>query len=238
MVRCTNHVRQRLRVARAAAVFAASVGVWWAGPLRADIVSTSGQPAGLRAALAPNVANPTSPGVVGLASAGPDAQAASGRSQDDAIASTHLVRRPHAGLIFDPLAAHPAVPLPRERAVAEGNSSEGIEIRVPASPGSLTVAVSSLLTLGGWRLVRQARQIQLGALPEWYSVGGPDQVGRATAFVPGTDMSVLSVCWYQPDWLCAVRQMMAHYWWPERCAVRESSYFIPTCAPRAPPHSS
>lgn len=109
---------------------------------------------------------------------------------------------------------------------------------LPAPPSSLAVALSSLLTLGGWRLVRQARHVHLVCLPEWYHAGGPGQVGHATLLDLSKSLNVLPICWYQPDTAGVGSQPMVHYSRPERCARWVSSYFIPTSAPRAPPSFS
>jgi hypothetical protein len=113
-------------------------------------------------------------------------------------------------------------------------STEKVE-NLPASPSSLAVALSSLLTLGGWRLVRQARHVQLVCVPEWYHAGGPGQIGHATPLDLGTTLNVLPICWYQPDCVRVDGRPMAYYDQTERCAVWNSLSFIPTSAPRAPP---
>lgn len=107
---------------------------------------------------------------------------------------------------------------------------------LPASPSSLAVALSSLLTLGSWRLIRQARQVHLVCLPEWYHEGGPGQVGYATPLELGKSLNLLPICWYQPAGMGVSPRPTAYYSRPERCSAWDSLYFIPTSAPRSPPN--
>ncbi len=238
MVSNTTHVRQRPWVARGIGALALAVGLLAGSTLHADIVAASGQSASLCAVPALNVPDPTSasPLVVPLAGAAalPTSVWSSTVEANDGDLPGPLAVR----AVADPLYPHPADPLRGERAVVLHDSSDRPEIAVPVSPGSLTVALSSLLTLGGWRLVRQARLVYLVCLPEWYHEGGPGQVGHAIPFDLNTRANVLPICWYQPDCLVVSSQPMAHYSRPERCAPWDSLYFIPTSAPRAPPSLS
>lgn len=55
-------------------------------------------------------------------------------------------------------------------------------IELPPAPSSLSLFMSAMITLGSWQLVRSAKDLSLGHLPEWYHSGGPVQVGHATPF--------------------------------------------------------
>jgi len=50
---------------------------------------------------------------------------------------------------------------------------------LPASPGSAALFLSAIISAGAWHLVRSARQINLGYVPDWYHTGGPVQIARA-----------------------------------------------------------
>lgn len=65
-------------------------------------------------------------------------------------------------------------------------ASPRIVRQVPAGPGSARLFVSAVVMAGAWNLVRtSARHLHLGrlaAIPEWYSLDGPNQVGHAVPF--------------------------------------------------------
>ncbi len=53
---------------------------------------------------------------------------------------------------------------------------------LPPAPSSVRLFLSAMLSVGAWHLVRSARGIHFGALPEWYHEAAPDQIGYAVAF--------------------------------------------------------
>ena len=53
---------------------------------------------------------------------------------------------------------------------------------VPELPGSASLFLTAMLSLGAWQLARSVRQFDFGAFPDWYHCDGPLQVGHAVAF--------------------------------------------------------
>ncbi len=103
------------------------------------------------------------------------------------------------------------------------------EIR-PA-PSSLSLFLSAILSVGGWHFVRSARNLHLGAMPEWYHTGAPAQIGHTTAF----DLDFGSIV------LCRIQEPNAE---PPALVLTagrdETVYFVEqssptTAAPRGPP---
>ena len=111
------------------------------------------------------------------------------------------------------------------------NASAHGEIRsLPPLPGSASLFLSAMLSIGGWHLLRSARHIHLAALPEWYQTAGPAQVGHA---VPcDLDFSALPVCCLEQPagerpYLYRVRREHT-----PRC---DAQCFLIIAAPRGPP---
>lgn len=52
----------------------------------------------------------------------------------------------------------------------------------PASPGSGTLALLGLGSLGFWQFGRAAQKLHWGVAPDWYHAGGPSQIGHITPF--------------------------------------------------------
>lgn len=108
---------------------------------------------------------------------------------------------------------------------------------LPASPSSLAVALSSLVTLGSWRLVRQARQVHLACLPDWYHEGGPLQVGHATVLSLDLRAHLVPVCWYDCESVqtdLSFRPIRLQRWLDLSVRLFGRCY-TPSCAPRSPP---
>ncbi len=53
---------------------------------------------------------------------------------------------------------------------------------VPPLPGSLSLFLSALLSLGAWQAVRTAADGPWAALPEWYHSGAPIQIGHTVVY--------------------------------------------------------
>ena len=109
--------------------------------------------------------------------------------------------------------------------------SEHAEIRdLPPLPGSASLFLSAMLSIGGWHVLRSARHIHLGALPEWYHTDGPDQIGHTASF--DLNFSALPLCCFEqpvgerPS-LFRVRRDQR-----PRCDARS---FVTPAAPRGPP---
>ncbi len=52
---------------------------------------------------------------------------------------------------------------------------------LPAAPGSASLFLSAVLSVGAWNLVRSAKHIHFN-IPEWYHTGAPDRIGSTVAF--------------------------------------------------------
>lgn len=102
---------------------------------------------------------------------------------------------------FDPIAVaqpfgliYPAgLDLQFLRAGACGPGPEPVVIQLPPPPDSARIALSGLLTIGVWSVLRSARGMHLGTIADWYHASAPAQVGHAVAFEPGGQ--VLLACW-------------------------------------------
>ncbi|MCP4248338.1 MAG: hypothetical protein GY778_14925 [bacterium] len=131
--------------------------------------------------------------------------------------------------------AHGGLAMPLGPTPAGGaHSSPDEEVReLPALPGSARLFLSAMLSVGGWHLVRSARHIHLGAMPEWYHTGGPDQIGHAVPFDLDFSASPLC-CFVQPagerPYLYHVRREL------RPCRAAQSPLII--AAPRGPPGTS
>ncbi|HEY3242745.1 MAG TPA: hypothetical protein VGM03_05270 [Phycisphaerae bacterium] len=55
-------------------------------------------------------------------------------------------------------------------------------LNLPGTPGSATLFLSAVLSVGALRVLRSAKDLHIGALPEWYHTGGPQQIGHTVAF--------------------------------------------------------
>lgn len=60
---------------------------------------------------------------------------------------------------------------------------QGAAIReLPAAPGSASLFLSAVLAFGACSACRNARNIHLSHLPEWYHAGAPAQIGHTLVF--------------------------------------------------------
>jgi len=107
-------------------------------------------------------------------------------------------------------------------------------LQLPAPPGSGAMALSGVLTLGTFGLLRSARQIHLGSVPEWYHLGGPSQIGHAHPI--DLNSQSLSLCWYDSE-TCASRYKPAvdRQVAGDVCLGSRSQHGFTPRAPRAPP---
>ena len=106
---------------------------------------------------------------------------------------------------------------------------------LPAPPGSMQIALSGLLPLGAWRLMRQARYMHLAVVPHWYHCGCPDQIGHAKAFSLDSHPGTLSLCWYQPSGVPAGNRLFLYRTRGGKDSFRRPQYAVPSKGPRSPP---
>ena len=84
------------------------------------------------------------------------------------------------GLLGHRLLGQQASPLLPESVGDTRESSAKPQVKdLPPPPGSMTIALSGLLTLGGLRLVRQVKHVHLDSLPEWVPFGCPGPRGSS-----------------------------------------------------------
>ncbi len=122
---------------------------------------------------------------------------------------------------------------PPHRGTGESAKDKAPIVELPPPPDSATTALSGLLTIGTYGLVRSARSRWLAAVPGWYQANGPRQVGRAVAIELGEQ--VLHACWPalaavpvepESDFKTYAFVLGA------RCELQD---FVPLTAPRGPP---
>ena len=104
---------------------------------------------------------------------------------------------------------------------------------IPALPGSASLFLSAMLSLGAWQLVRSARQFDFGVFPEWYHSGGPFQVGHAVAF--DLDFHALPLCFIASNAEQSGTPILRYRVGREERAPRERRSYLRASAPRAPP---
>lgn len=135
--------------------------------------------------------------------------------------------------------------LPTESAGLSDNSksSTGEVLTLPADRSSASLFLSALAGLGLWQLGRSAKNLHLGALPEWYHDGGPTQVGHATPLDLEFSLAAMPVCPFdslvkqQPP---IIPLLLERQWWIHETVVFvvKSRHIPPTIDPRGPPFSA
>jgi len=104
---------------------------------------------------------------------------------------------------------------------------------LPGLPGSSSLFLSAMLSIGAWHVVRRAGQLHLSCLPEWYHPNAPHQVGHSVAFDPVAGFGFLPVCLFEmpaapdPPRFPETRREL-----PSR---HESQHFLTVESPRGPP---
>ena len=101
---------------------------------------------------------------------------------------------------------------------------------LPPGPGSAALALFAFGGFGFWHLGRSARKLNLGALPEWYHNGGPQQIGHAVPF--DFDFGALPLCCFEQP--LGERPFFYHVR-RDQAPRRDRQRHLFTTAPRAPP---
>lgn len=104
---------------------------------------------------------------------------------------------------------------------------------VPALPGSASLFLSAMLSLGAWQLARSARQFDFGVFPEWYHAGGPLQVGHAIAF--DLDFHALPLCFIASKAEQGGTPILRYRVGREERTPSDRQSYLRASAPRAPP---
>lgn len=103
--------------------------------------------------------------------------------------------------------------------------------QIPPLPGSATLFLSAMLSMGGWYLLRSsARYLNFAALPEWYHTGGPAQIGHAVPF--DIDLSASPLCCFEQP---AGERPTLYRVRRELPPCRDVQCFLSIVAPRGPP---
>ncbi len=120
-------------------------------------------------------------------------------------------------------------------APAAGNRETAVR-QLPGLPGSASLFVSAMLTVGAWQTVRKGGQLYLAHLPAWYHTGAPQQIGHKVICDPTAGFDLLPVCLFDtPCDVKPVRFGATEHPLPARC---KSQYFLTVEAPRGPPSIS
>ena len=110
-----------------------------------------------------------------------------------------------------------------------GASSAVLDL--PPLPSSASLFLSAVLSLGAFHLARSARQVHLGALPQWYHDQCPAQIGHAVAF--DMEFAPLAVCAFTgPN---GQRPTFTYRIPREHRSRFDSQYYLLIEAPRGPP---
>ena len=100
-------------------------------------------------------------------------------------------------------------------------------------PGSLSLFFSAMLSIGGWHLVRSARHVHLGALPEWYHTDAPAQIGHAVSF--DFNYAPTALCVFESAASGVDERPVWYDLWRELDLRRFSQTFLLFADPRGPP---
>lgn len=113
-------------------------------------------------------------------------------------------------------------------------TTESAVHELPALPGSASLFLSAIVSMGAWHFVRRARNIQLGDLPDWYHPDAPKQIGHAVVF--DLDFVPLAICRFE----CSDGEKWRppHWWAADASVVVRSQGMLKPVIPRAPPASA
>ncbi len=102
---------------------------------------------------------------------------------------------------------------------------------LPPPPGSATMVLSGLLTLGACGAVRSLRRANWSAIPDWYHEHAPEQVGHS--FVLDLDVITLPVCPFHAP--ATHRPLACRGGWELNPPLFTSQCLLTLTAPRGPP---
>ena len=99
---------------------------------------------------------------------------------------------------------------------------------------SLKYCLSALISLGLCCSGQWVKRLSLGFVPEWYHEGGPIQIGRSHALMPGTLRPAQACCFIQP--YCTEDNHLPQYFLKTVISLWRKSQFTPDgLASRGPP---
>jgi hypothetical protein len=74
------------------------------------------------------------------------------------------------------------------------------DLKTPALPGSASLFLSGVFSLGGWHLLRRPGSIRFAYVPDWYHAAAPERIGHAVVVDLAADMNVMPIClWEVPQ---------------------------------------
>lgn len=128
------------------------------------------------------------------------------------------------------LGRHPIIPAaPSNIATDETNGSR--VGRLPPGPGSASLFLCALGTLGAWHLSRSAWKLQFGGAPEWFHTGAPDQIGHVVLIDP----SLIHLPANDLDEPMTLRPTPASLGCCRRSTLYRPQHCLPVISPRGPP---
>lgn len=78
--------------------------------------------------------------------------------------------------------------------------SETAELKTPELPGSASLFLSGIASLGAWHLVKRARGLRFSSIPDWYHLGAPERIGDSVAVDPVAGIGAMPLClWESPS---------------------------------------
>ena len=99
---------------------------------------------------------------------------------------------------------------------------------------SLKYCLSALISLGLCCCGQWVKRLSLGFVPEWYHEGGPIQIGRSHALMPGTLRPAQACCFIQP--YCTEDNHLPQYFLKTVISLwRKSQFTSNVIASRGPP---
>lgn len=119
----------------------------------------------------------------------------------------------------------------RNAALPEQTPARGVR-QLPGTPGSASLFLSAMLSVGAYRVLRQARLMHVAGLPEWYHAEAPAQVGHTFAF--DLQFQPLAPCLYEAP-APAPAAIHLHSRWPSRAPCPGLSVSVTVRVPRGPP---
>ena len=112
-------------------------------------------------------------------------------------------------------------------------SGERVVRELPGLPGSASLFLSAMLSMGAWHVARRAGHLHLAHLPAWYHPDAPHQIGHSVAFDPLAGFEFLPVCVFETP---LVAEPTPFPDTPRELPSRhESQHFLSIESPRGPP---
>ncbi len=113
---------------------------------------------------------------------------------------------------------------------AEASPHSKMIAELPPGPSSTTLFFLALGSCGAFRVGRSAKKLHLGSAPEWFGVGGPQQIGHTS--IVELDASALPVCHSDEP---AGEHTIRHFIPQEPRLNIQAQYLLTTDPSRGPP---